>query len=724
MPESPILEAARRVTLVEGSAFAISTRSGDMHANSSEGLYFRDTRFLSHLVLGVNGHAPEALAVHGEDPFSAIFVLRDQASMVGSGSPPPDAHVVVQRERHVGRGMRDDVVLRNYGEEPAFSHVELEVDADFAPVFDARDLRVDPARAAGVTFRADHARMAFQFRRGAHSRAVWIDFSVAPRFDGRIASWEVIVPARGEWTLCIQVTPVIDGEPIEPRYRCGQPVDLATPRARFEEWRRRIPAVSVGHDTFQALIEQSAVDLAALRIVDPEYPERAVLAAGAPWFMHLSARDALLTSWMTMMFDPDLALGTLQTLARFQGRELNPLTEEEPGRILAQTRFGETAGLSLAGGRVSYAAADSTPLFVMVLGELARWGTRRFDVDGLLPAADKALRWIEEFGDRDNDGYVEYQRATDKGALNQGWKDTPNAIRFASGEVARGPIALCEVQAYTYGALVARAHCATEAGDGALAERLRKQGLALKEAFNADFWLPDRGYFAMALDRDKRPVDGLASNMGHCLWTGIVDADKAPAVARALLGPELFGGWGVRTLAPSVHGYNPVSAHLGGVWPHDSAIAAAGLMRYGFVEEAHTLVAGMLAAAAHFGNRMPELHAGFSRSEMSFPVAYPASCSPRAWAAAAPLLLLRTLLRFEPDIRNSRLHLAPAVPDWIGTMRVAHIPLLDGHVTIEVDGRDLRILECPDGLEIVVEPRRATVEREGGGTPPVERPPT
>src|SRR5256886_2996364 len=232
------------------------------------------------------------------------------------------------------------------------------------------------------------------------------------------------------------------------------------------------------------------------------------------------------TLFRSMMVDPDLALGTLQTLARFQGRAVNPLTEEEPGRILHEMRFGEAAGISLGGGTIYYGTADATPLFVMVLGELQRWGNRRGEVDALLPAADRALEGITRFGDKDGDGYVEYERASDRGLVNQGWKDSWDAIRFADGRLARAPIAMCEVQGYVYAALVARSHFATEGGDTELAEQLRTRAESLKVAFNRDFWLEEQGFFAMALDADKAPVDGLASNMGHCLWTGIVDEEK------------------------------------------------------------------------------------------------------------------------------------------------------------------------------------------------------
>ena len=299
--------------------------------------------------------------------------------------------------------------------------------------------------------------------------------------------------------------------------------------------------------------------------------------------MTLFGRDSLITAWMALLVDPDLALGTLQTLARFQGREVDPHNEEEPGRILHEMRFGEASSLSLGGGTIYYGTADATPLFVMLLGELRRWGLAREAVDELLPHADRAIEWIENFGDRDGDGYVEYQRTSDRGLRNQGWKDSVDAVRFADGRLADPPIALAEVQGYTYGAYLARAFFAAEQGDAGRSAELRARAAALKADFNRDFWLEDKGWLAMGLDRDKRPIDALTSNMGHCLWTGILDADKADAVAEQLLGPDLFSGWGVRTLAASMVGYNPISYHCGSVWPHDNAIVAAGLMRYGYV---------------------------------------------------------------------------------------------------------------------------------------------
>jgi glycogen debranching enzyme len=692
------------VTLVEGSAFCISSRSGEIDPSRPQGLFFRDTRFVSELRCSLNGQTPEPLAATAPDPFSGVFVLRGHPAHGHA-----DSHLVLFRRRYVGRGMREDLELENYGEEAAFCSLEIQIDCDFADLFEVKEGRVQKQGRLDVS--DEGSRLTFRYKRHAFERATYVDFSGSPRIEGTHVVYETVVPPRGRWSACIEVAPVIGTLEVAPRYQCGQPVERSTPVARLEQWRARMPVVTSDDDQFRALLERSTSDLAGLRIFDPEFPDRAVVAAGAPWFMTLFGRDSLITSWMTMLVDPDLALGTLQTLARFQGKEVDPRTEEEPGRILHEMRFGETASLALGGGRVYYGTVDATPLFVMLLGELSRWGSRRDEVDALLPAADAALAWIDDYGDSDGDGFVEYQRTTDRGLQNQGWKDSWDSMRFADGSLAAPPIALCEVQGYVYAALIARSHCATEAGDDALAAALIERAAALKRRFNRDFWVEtnDGGYFALGLDRDKKRIDGLGSNMGHCLWTGIVDEEKAPFVARALVSPGMFGGWGVRTLSADNPGYNPISYHCGSVWPHDNALCAAGLMRYGFAEEAHRIMRGMVDASRWFGDLLPELFSGMARDGLSFPVSYPTSCSPQAWAAASPLLFLRTLLRFEPDIRANKLHLAPAVPDWIGTLRLERIPIMGGHLGIEVTGDVVKALEVPEDLTIVSEPRRPTI---------------
>jgi glycogen debranching enzyme len=682
------------VTLVEGSAFAISGRSGDMVAGSPQGLFFRDTRFLSRFELRVNGQQPEPLAADTPDPFSAVFVSRTRPRHGRA-----DSTLMVFRYRYIGRGMREDIVVRNFADEPAFCSLEVLLEADFADLFEVKEGR-SSTEGAHTVEDVDGA-ILFGHRRGTIRRGSRITFGEPAQVAGDIAVYEVIVPAQGQWSTCMQLSPMIDDEEIEPRYRCGQPVERATPVERLAKWRRQMPLVETDHEGLRTVVARSAEDLGALRIFDPDFPERAVIAAGAPWFMTLFGRDSILTAWMALLVDPELALGVLQTLARFQGEEVDPRNDEEPGRILHEMRFGEAASLSLGGGRVYYGTADATPLFVMLLGELRRWGLATEIVDQLLPHADRAMDWIEHFGDRDHDGYVEYQRSSDRGLYNQGWKDSWDGVRFANGDVARTPIALCEVQAYVYGAYLARAHFAHEVGDAATWDRFRQKAADLKTAFNRDFWLEEQGWFAVGLDADKQPIDSLASNMGHCLWTGIVDEDKAPLVASRLLSSELFTGWGIRTLGSSMRGYNPISYHCGSVWPHDNALIAAGLMRYGFVEEAQRVVLAMLDAAGSQGGRLPELFSGLDRGEFPSVVSYPTSCSPQAWAAASPLLFLRTLLRLDPWIPHGKVWLAPALPEQIGYLRVDRIPLAGRRVTVEVSDGNVKVEGLPSELELV-----------------------
>jgi glycogen debranching enzyme len=417
-------------------------------------------------------------------------------------------------------------------------------------------------------------------------------------------------------------------------------------------------------------------------------------------------RDSLITSWMALIVDPDLALGVLQTLARFQGTEIDPRTDEQPGRILHEMRFGEASSLSLGGGNTYYGTADATPLFVMLLGELRRWGLAPEAVDSLLPNAERALEWIDTFGDADGDGYVEYKRATDRGLQNQGWKDSWDGIRYFDGTIATAPIALCEVQAYVYSAYLARAHFAHEMGDDVTYAHYRGKATRLKRAFNEDFWVDKHGWFAVGLDADKKPIDSLTSNIGHCLWTGIVDDDKAEVIADRLMSDEMFSGWGIRTLATSMGGYNPVSYHCGSVWPHDTAIVAAGLARYGFDESALRIVRALLDAATQMGGRLPELFSGLDRKELSVPVSYPTSCSPQAWAAASPLLCLRTILRLDPWVPYGKTWLAPQLPEGMKWLKVEGIPLAGGRVSVEIEGDDVHIEGIPPTLELVTEPRR------------------
>jgi glycogen debranching enzyme len=688
-----------QATLVEGSTFCISGRAGDIRPGVEQGLFFQDTRFLSQFELGVD-HAPlQPLLAQSSAPYTAIFMAR-----VPPAAGAADSTVLVTRRRYVGNGMREDITIHNLGKESADVVLTLWIAADFADLFAVKEGRAQAPQ--NLEYSTSDGRFVVTTRYGDETRGV----TVAATGDASMTSdnieWKTTVLGRSEWTTSIQVVPSVDGVDAPLQYAPDQPIEDSQPATQLAAWRRQVPAISTPDERVVRMITIGAEDLGALRIFDPEQPSRAVVAAGAPWFMALFGRDSLLTSWMLLPIDASLALSTLQTLAELQGETEDPLTDEQPGRILHEVRFALPGARKLGGRHIYYGSVDATPLFVMLLGELRRWGLATSEVTALLPHADRALNWIETYGDRDGDGFVEYERASEHGLANQGWKDSFDGINFASGEIAEPPIALAEVQGYVYAAFLARAHFARELGDEQAARRWSGKAGALKRRFNDAFWLPDRGYYAIGLDADKRPIDSLTSNMGHCLWTGIVDQDKAASVAARLVSPEMFTGFGVRTLATSMGAYNPMSYHNGSVWPHDNSIVAAGLMRYGFVAEAQQIALAIFDAAEHFDARLPELFCGFTREEFPSPVPYPTSCSPQAWAAASPLFLLRTLLRFDPWIPFGQVWCRPAVPDRLLPLQVDGLHLAGADVSINVTRDGCTIGGLPDDIELIREPRR------------------
>ncbi|MGV9255066.1 amylo-alpha-1,6-glucosidase [Streptomyces sp. NPDC003697] len=693
----PAVHTAATVTLVEGPTFCVSGTSGDMEAEAPQGLFFRDMRVISDWQIRVDGRWPHHLTVLSRDPYSTTFVSR---------VPPHGAQseLLLERRRYVGEGMREDLRLRNLSTRPMTVPVALRAGADFADVFAVKESRV---RVVGdISATPTGNALELSLHSGDSLRGVRVESSDATaRPDGLHFLAEV--PARGEWNTTVLVRPSVEGEQAHGVFHPGTEPSESAPARRLRAWRESAPRIADIEDPeLRKTLRRSLEDLGALRIFDPRHPEDTAVAAGAPWFMALFGRDSLLSSYMALPLDQALALGTLRTLARDQGRKVDPNTEEQPGRILHETRFGLDFPLARGGGSVYYGTADATPLFVILLGELSRWGLAPDAVEALLPHADRALQWVEEYGDRDGDGFVEYQRMTANGLLNQGWKDSYDGINFADGTLAEPPIALCEVQSYVYAAYVVRSHFAHEAGDLNAVDHWTQRATALKEAFNERFWLPERGWYAVGLDRDKRPIDALASNMGHCLWTGIADRDKAEQVAERLLSPEMFTGWGVRTLATTMGAYNPMSYHNGSVWPHDNAIVTTGLMRYGFVEHAQRVATGILDAAEAFGGRLPELFCGFDRGEYDTPLPYPTSCSPQAWAAATPVQLVRALLRIDPWMSHGQVWVDPAWPARYGSLRIHNIPLADRRVELDVDGESTHLTGLADDTEIVRQPRR------------------
>ena len=442
----------------------------------------------------------------------------------------------------------------------------------------------------------------------------------------------------------------------------------------LRRWIEDAPRLETDRESLRSTYRRSLIDLAALRFNPPIGSGANLPAAGLPWFMAVFGRDAIITSLQALPFTPELAATTLLALGALQGVRVDDFREEEPGRILHEIRYGETAAFEEQPHSPYYGNADATALYVVLLDEYERWTADTELVKACEPYARAALRWIDEYGDRQGNGYVSYKRTNEETGLeNQCWKDSWDAISYHDGRLPGYPLATCELQGYAYDAKFRGARLARYVWDDQeLARRLDEEARDLRRRFNSDFWISDRGYFAVALDADGSKVDSLTSNIGHLLWSGIVDPPKARSIVRHLMGPRLFSGWGVRTLAEGEARYNPIGYHNGTVWPFDNSIIAWGLRRYGYKQEAARIASAMLDAAEYFNGRLPEAFAGYDRSFTQYPVEYPTACSPQAWSTGTPLLLLRTMLGLNTS--GQFLVTDPAVPPDIGYIALLDIP--------------------------------------------------
>ncbi|MDQ0075602.1 amylo-alpha-1,6-glucosidase [Arthrobacter oryzae] len=678
------------VTLVEGSSFCISSGNGDIHPEHPHGAFHQDTRILSRWNLAINGQPLEPLTASTKEPYRALFIGRVPRSDGYADSP-----LIVERLREVGAGILEEITIRNYSSDAAECVITLDVESDFADLFEVKEARIQRLWEEARHPDGDSLTITAVWedvRKGVVVSAGGAD--VTPD----AITYRAVVPPHGHWSTLLTVVPTVDGTGRVAPFVRPAGGEISPSDRRRQEWVAKIPKLHMGNRSIERTLRRSYDDLGALRIEDPAHPERIVVAAGAPWFMTLFGRDSLWASEMALPVDPSLALGTLQTLADRQGSVVDPMSEEEPGKILHEVRLGVSSGLSLGGKSVYYGSVDATPQFVMTLGSVSRWGFAKDTIAALLPHADRALDWVRNYGDKDGDGFVEYERLNEQGLINQGWKDSWDGINFADGRVAEPPIALCEVQALAYSAFLSRAWMAYDAGDPALAARLTDEAARLKKRFNEEFWMPDRGYFAVALDGKKRQVDACASNMGQCLWHGIVDEDKVPQVAERLMSPEMFSGWGVRTLATDMGAYNPASYHNGSVWPHDNAIIAAGLMRYGLVNEAQRIATALFEAADYSDGRLPELFCGFSRDQVAEPVAYPTACSPQAWAATTPIMLVTSLMRYDAHISRGGFWMDPALPESYGDLHITNAPMAGSRITIDITGSEPAVQGLPEGI--------------------------
>jgi glycogen debranching enzyme len=647
--------------LLDGCTFFLSQENGDVEANRPEGFFFNDVRHLSQWQLLVDGEPLKPLTSRAVDYFSGRVVAAPE------GKDPP---LTVERDRFVTEGTHEDIVVSNNSAEELLLDLDLFFAADFADVLEAQQ-----AGAYGSRTEIDvHVRsVTLSFEQDGYRRATRLSFNRKGEVKQDRATFKVAVDPHGKWKLCIDLTPIEGAKPRPPLLRCdsfGAP-EPAMPLT-LQEWLEQAPELEAS-DELQHVYDRSLVDLASLRIRPREEDLRwAMPAGGVPWFLAVFGRDSLLASYQALPFQPSLARATLTALAENQATERDDFTDAEPGKILHELRRGKLVGLGLDPHGPYYGTHDATQLFLILLDEYERWTADTAFVRRLEPNARRALAWIDEDGDLDGDGYLEYESRSAKGLRNHCWKDSDTAIQFADNRTAEPPIATCEIQGYTYDARLRTARLAREVwGDEELAADLERKAKKLRERFNRDFWSDELGYYVLALDREKRPVDAITSNPGHLLWSGIVPRNRARTVADRLLRGDLFSGWGIRCLSSEMRGYNPLEYHAGTVWPHDSAICAEGMRRYGLREHAGRVCAAILDAAVGFEHRLPEVFAGFTRDETNIPVPYPDALAPQAWSAGAPMLALRTLLGL--DVVDGRLRSRPQVPRQLGRIRLKRV---------------------------------------------------
>jgi glycogen debranching enzyme len=681
-----------RLVLVNGRTFMVAAPDGALR-RPADGAVFEDLRLLSRFEVAIGPAAesapPETLAVSAPSPFHAVVVSRPSA-------PDRDhepSEFFVQRQ-WVGRGVRYDVELHNAGDDPIRRTVSIALDTDFAHLFDMK-AGIPGATQACLEWDGDGGNLVDP---DDANRSVTIACSPTPtdvdRQSKRLA-WELECFPDERCVVSLTCEPCWDGVPAGLAFPLGAPPHTALPAQRLDHHRRLAPTVVTDDARLAGAVEQSVVDLAALQVFDHDHPERVVIAAGAPWFMTVFGRDSLLTAWMVMPFLPELVIGTIDTLANLQGEIDRPETEEQPGKILHELRrHGPDAAFAHRGRY--YGTVDATPLFVMVVAEAVRWG--HLDRHGLRerwPNVLAAVGWIRRMIAGDPTGFVRYHRSTPTGLVNQGWKDSWDGISCADGRIPTGPLAVAEAQGYAYAALRDAAWLADQVGDGALdATTLRREADELAARFDAAFWSSAAGYYHVGIDGGGAPIDSFTTNPGHAVWAGICDPDKAARYLERAVDGELFSGWGLRTLSPSSARYNPLSYHNGSVWPHDTALVAAGAHRIGRADLFATLFDAALDVTSHSGGRPPELFAGIDRGEIGVPVPYPSSCSPQAWSSASALLYLRGELGLEPPAPGSTAPIAGAAPN-------PRLALLTGiragarRFTARVDGEHWVVAEDP-----------------------------
>jgi glycogen debranching enzyme len=702
--------ASKTLAVKEGDTFLYCDLEGNLDHGGDYGLglYAKDTRFLSHFRLTLSGRDPVLLSSSSERGYMAYVDLTNPDLYEDEEVVVPQQSLNIRRIRAINGRLFERVRVKNYNAHPVSLDMEFSFGADYADIFEVRGMSKDGEGTFDPpSVRDDVVEFSYHGRDGVHRRTR-IAFGIAP---DRVEVQDALVTVAFRLHLgpyqtrlvAMTVEAIVDDEGPPP-----MEFDVAVHELRrsYEDWERESTQIITDNEVFNQLLDRSLRDLRALYT---QTDEGGTLAAGIPWYVTLFGRDALISGHQLLMVNPAPARQALRRLAELQGTKVDEWRDEEPGKIPHEVRRGEMATAGMVPHTPYYGSVDSTPWFLIVLAQHVRWtGDLEFARE-MLPAAERALLWIDRYGDADGDGFVEYERRSPRGIRNQGWKDSFDSVVHADGHLADAPIALAEVQGYVYLAKLRMADVYRVLGDPATADRLVWEAASLRERFNEVFWMEDERYFAGALDRDKRQVRTIVSNPGHALYCHLMDADKAQAVAKRLLAPDMFSGWGIRTMSKAAAAYNPMSYHNGSVWPHDNALIAAGLKRYGYARSTNRVATALFDAAIHADYlRLPELFCGFTRRTPNRPVSYPVACSPQAWAAGSPFLMLQAMLGISARAHENLLTVnEPHLPSWLNTVELRNLRVGQSQISLvfrrEGDITSFSMLAREGNIRVVME---------------------
>ena len=642
---------------------------GQMQADGDKGLYFFDTRMVSVYRIFANGVPFELLNAASIYYYAARSFLINPAIATERGEIPAGTLGLVI-SRTVDQGVHEDLDLTNYSADTIRFEFEVMIRSDFADLFDVKSKH--PVRRGQVTteWDQDQATLTSCFVNGDFRRTLIIRTrnctTPCHQANGRITFNVELAPGKS-WHTCLRYTLKDGDRAYEPPGECFAHNTKSELGEALTAWQDTVLKIGTSNEEFYRFFRQSVQDMAALRLpIEGTDHLRFVPAAGVPWFVALFGRDSLIAALQSVFVYPEFASGALEVLGELQATEVDDYRDAEPGKILHELRQGELAQLNLVPHSPYYGTADATPLYLITLHVAWRYSGERELLERHLPVAERCLSWIDDYGDRDGDGFQEYQTRSPAGAENQGWKDAGDSVMNTDGSPVRGPKALCELQGYVYDAWCRMAEIYDVLDRPEDAQRLRHKAADLFRRFNEVFWDEASGFYAYCLDGDKAKVLTVASNPGHLLWSGIVPADRAQRVVRRLMQPDMWSGWGIRTLSADHPSFNPFSYQNGSVWPHDNGLIAFGFKRYGFHEEAAQIARDISGAASYFMlHQLPELFAGVARDGLNFPVQYVGANVPQAWAAGTSFILLQSMLGFQPEAHNGMLYLDPWLPHWL-----------------------------------------------------------